>query len=113
LASSFISVCYPVSEVSELLELYSEMNQTFNLHLKEFQNEFKMILEGEQSLTLARNRLSDSNKKKLKIVNLIEEAQAKDDIGMEELRKLWEKLDDVKQQIRQVSNDLKKSEITL
>ncbi len=72
-----------------------------------------MILEGEQSLTLARNRLSDSNKKKLKIVNLIEEAQAKDDIGMEELRKLWEKLDDVKQQIRQVSNDLKKSEITL
>jgi len=72
-----------------------------------------MILEGEQSLTLARNRLSDSNKKKLKIVNLIEEAQAKDDIGMEELRKLWEKLDDVKQQIRQVSNDFKKSEITL
>ena len=64
-----------------------------------------MILEGEQSLTLARNRLSDSNKKKLKIVNLIEEAQAKDDIGTEELRKLWEKLDDVKQQIRQVSND--------
>ena len=65
-----------------------------------------MILEGEQSLTLARNRLSDSNKKKLKIVNQIEEAQAKDDIGMEELRKLWEKLDDVKQQIRQVNNDL-------
>ena len=89
------------------------MNQTFNLHLKEFQSEFKMILEGEQSLTLARNRLSDSNKKKLKIVNLIEEAQAKDDIGMEELRKLWEKLDDVKQQIRQVSNDFLKSEITL
>ena len=82
------------------------MNQTFNLHLKEFQSEFKMILEGEQSLTLARNRLSDSNKKKLKIVNLIEEAQAKDDIGTEELRKLWEKLDDVKQQIRQVNNDL-------
>jgi tRNA nucleotidyltransferase/poly(A) polymerase len=99
--------------VSELLELYSEMNQTFGLHLKEFQNEFKMILEGEQSLTLARNRLSDSNKKKLKIVNQIEEAQAKDDIGMEELRKLWEKLDDVKQQIRQVSNDFLKSEITL
>ena len=99
--------------MSELLELYSEMNQTFGLHLKEFQNEFKMILEGEQSLTLARNRLSDSNKKKLKIVNQIEEAQAKDDIGMEELRKLWEKLDDVKQQIRQVSNDFLKSEITL
>ncbi len=95
------------------MELYSEMNQTFGLHLKEFQNEFKMILEGEQSLTLARNRLSDSNKKKLKIVNQIEEAQAKDDIGMEELRKLWEKLDDVKQQIRQVSNDFLKSEITL
>ena len=93
---------FAVSELSELLDLYSEVHQRFGVQLKEFQNEFKTILEGEQALTSALNRMNDTQRRKQKIINQIEEAQTKEDNCLEDLRKLWGKLDEIKQQIRQV-----------
>ena len=82
----------PVSYVGELLVFYTEIQKSFTDRLKEFTNQFEMILEGEKLVSGAKNQLEVANEKENRIRKEVNRASKRRDSGSSDLRDWTEKL---------------------
>ena len=81
-----------MSYVGELLVFYTEIQKSFTDRLKEFTNQFEMILEGEKLVSGAKNQLEVANEKENRIRKEVNRASKKRDSGSSDLRDWTEKL---------------------
>ena len=79
-----------VVRVGELLVFYTEIQKTFADHLKDFRNQFEMILEGERIVDGAKSQLEIAQEKESKSRKEVKRASKRKDGS--ELRELSEKL---------------------
>jgi hypothetical protein len=79
-----------VARVGELLVFYTEIQKTLADHLKDFRNQFEMILEGERIVDGARSQLEVAQEKESKSRKEVKRASKRKDGS--ELRELTEKL---------------------
>ena len=82
---------FSVSHIGELLLLYNEMQKTFSDRLKDFTNQFEMILEGEKVIAGVRGQLEAASEKENRIRKEVKKAAKKRD-NTTELVELTEKL---------------------
>ncbi len=79
---------YLVAHVGELIVFYTDIQKTFADRLKEFRNQFEMILEGEKTVAGAKTQLEVSQEKETRLRKEVKRAAKKPT----ELRDWTEKL---------------------
>ncbi len=94
--------------MGELLLFYTEIQKTFADHLKDFRNQFEMILEGERIVDGAKSQLEIAQEKESKSRKEVKRASKRKDGS--ELRELSEKLTQAEREkdlVRNPEKDLK------
>merc|ERR1719273_586644 len=79
-----------VTQVGELFSVWTEVQRDFSAHIKEFQHQFDMILEGAKQLDLAKVELQSAEQKEGKLKKELKKAAKK--ATAEELRDMAAKL---------------------
>jgi len=79
-----------VTQVGELFSVWTEVQRDFSAHIKEFQHQFDMILEGAKQLDLAKVELQSAEQKEGKLKKELKKAAKK--ATAEELREMSAKL---------------------
>merc|ERR1719239_2070770 len=79
-----------VTQVGELFSVWTEVQRDFSAHIKEFQHQFDMILEGAKQLDLAKVELQTAEQKEGKLKKELKKAAKK--ATAEELREMSAKL---------------------
>ena len=79
-----------IIKVGELFSVWTEVQRDFSAHIKEFQHQFDMILEGAKQLDLAKVELQTAEQKEGKLKKELKKAAKK--ATAEELREMSAKL---------------------
>ena len=86
----FSTLNYFETKVGELFSVWTEVQRDFSTHIKEFQHQFDMILEGAKQLDLAKVELQSAEQKEGKLKKELKKAAKK--ATAEELREMSAKL---------------------
>merc|ERR1719430_2916228 len=85
-----------VTQVGELFSLWTEVQRDFSAHIKEFQHQFDMILEGAKQLDLAKVELQTAEQREGKLKKELKKAAKK--ATAEELREMSARLASVERE---------------
>merc|ERR1719402_2030377 len=85
-----------LSQVGELFSIWSEVQRDFAEHLKEFQHQFDMILEGAKQLDFAKTNLQTAEQREGKLKKELKKAAKK--ATAEELREMSARLASVERE---------------
>ena len=85
-----------LTQVGELFSIWTEVQRDLNDHIKEFKNQFDMILEGAKQLDVAKTDLQTAEQKEGKIKKELKKAAKK--ATAEELREMTNRLQEAERE---------------